>query len=114
MAKPWVHATDKIAGFVPPKDRLDSVEKDGLEMSTAAVMYQQGGSLDARILLLSCVAGIALPRILKYIDQREEERKGKPKVEAVSEEVKQLREKIARLELESKKPVNSNLEIPTV
>jgi hypothetical protein len=75
MAKPWVHAIDRIAGHVPPNERLDSVEKDGLELSTAAVMYQHGGSLDARVLLLSCVAGIALPRVLKYLEQREQERK---------------------------------------
>lgn len=108
MAKPWVHAIDRIAGHVPPNERLDSVEKDGLEMSTAATMYQHGGSLDARVLLLSCVAGIALPRVLKYLEQREQEKKTGIQDKTVNGQIEALKAELAALK--ANKTANDNRE----
>lgn len=111
MASPWVHCADKIAGFVPPKDRLDSIEKSGLEMATAATLYQQGGSLDARWLLLSAIAGICVPRILKYIDESDARKLAQseaPKPSALSDaqrEMKKLHD-----ELETLREQKRNLE----
>lgn len=111
MARPWVHCIDKIAGYVPPKDRLDSIEKEGLELATAATLYQHGGSLDARVLLLSCCAGIAIPRILKYIDQQEEKKNAEKS--APVNDLAQLTEMVNKLktELEESKRVKSSTEV---
>jgi hypothetical protein len=54
---------------------LDKEESESGTIAWSALMYQAGGMLDARVLVLLWVAGVSLPRALDYFEKREAKRR---------------------------------------
>lgn len=77
MVRPVVICVKKMTKVLPPKDELDADEHESLEMSYAAAMYQSGGNVDFRITAALATLGVAIPRVIKYLDEREEKEKEK-------------------------------------
>lgn len=110
MVRPAVICIKKITQALPPKDALDADEKESLEMSYAAAMYQSGGNVDFRVTAAMATLGVAIPRIIKYLDQREEEQRQKKTMTAKTEviasadtmaELNKLKEELATLKKNS-------------
>lgn len=111
--RPAVVLAKKCCKVLPPKDPMDSDETESLEMSYAAAMYQAGGDIDFRITAAMATLGIAIPRLIKYLDEREEKEKANSKIPLqvqnseqrliqLQNELKELEQRKARLEV---KPV---------
>ena len=61
MVAPLVSGVSRV--FVElDAEPLDAEEKEGGKLALAALMYQYGGQLDARLLVAMWIAGVALPR----------------------------------------------------
>lgn len=61
MVAPLVSGVSRV--FVELEaEPLDAEEKEGGKLALAALMYQYGGQLDARLLVAMWIAGVALPR----------------------------------------------------
>lgn len=116
MVRPIVVCVQKVCKVLPPKDPLDSDERESLEMSYAAAMYQSGGAVDFRITAAMATLGVALPRIIKYLDDREEKDAAKnripAKVDLAQQELVRLQNELA--ELEKKKSAMEVKPIPII
>jgi len=56
-------------------DPLDKDEIESGEIAFAALMYQYGAMLDARVLVALWCAGVGIPRVLQYMEgQKAKER----------------------------------------
>lgn len=110
MVRPAVVLAKKVCKVLPPKDPMDADETESLEMSYAAAMYQAGGDIDFRITAAMATLGIAIPRLIKYLDDREEKEKanGKIPLQVQSSEQRLIQLQNELKELEQKK---RNLEV---
>lgn len=55
-------------------DSFDKDETEMLELSSAAVMYQEGGKFNAWTMFGAAFAGVVVPRFFQAMDQLETER----------------------------------------
>lgn len=79
MVRPILHGISRIASHVGASP-LDKDETDSGTIAWSALLYQQGGMLDARVLVLMWTLGVSIPRTLEYFEnkkKREEEEKRK-------------------------------------
>lgn len=97
MIRPAVVLVQKMCKTLPPKDPMDSAETESLEMSYAAALYQSGGQVDFRITAAMATLGIAIPRIIKYLDERDEKEKKSVKIPS---QVNEAEAHLARLQAE--------------
>lgn len=74
MVKPLLGGLSRLYRYIGT-DPLDKDEMEGGELAFGALMYQMGGTLDARILVMLWLAGTGLPRALQYLDKKENEKK---------------------------------------
>lgn len=74
MVRPLVTGVSRLCeevGSIP----LDSDERQGGEQAFAALMYQYGGQLDARVLVALWVVGVTLPRVIHEVKKRDAKKK---------------------------------------
>jgi hypothetical protein len=116
MVRPMVVPAQKVCKTLPPKDPLDGDERESLEMSYAAAMYQSGGDVDMRIAAAFATLGVAIPRIIKYLDDKEASEK---KVAAIPTQVQNAQQQLVTLqnqlaELEKKKSALEVKPVPVI
>jgi hypothetical protein len=71
LAAPVIGGVSKLAEVMGTSP-LDVAEREGGTLSFAALLYQYGGELDARILFAMWVAGVTIPRLAEYAKKRSE------------------------------------------
>ncbi len=69
MVRPILMGISRMAKTLDT-DPLDKDEIESGEVAFAALMYQYGAMLDARVLVALWVAGVSIPRALQYMEQR--------------------------------------------
>ena len=70
MVRPLVGGVSRVyERKLPPK--LDADEIEGGTQAFSALLYQYGGALDARVLVVLWIVGTLLPRLLQYLEDRE-------------------------------------------
>jgi len=74
MVRPILLGISRLAKSVDT-DPLDLDEIRSGETAWAALMYQYGAMLDARVLVALWCAGIGIPRVVQYMEAQKEKRK---------------------------------------
>lgn len=80
MVKAPLVALSKTLKHFPPHDTLDNDEMAGGQTAFAALMYQEGMKANAWMLVGMWALGIGAPRVIKYLDEREQRAAEKAKV----------------------------------
>lgn len=69
MVRPILMGISRMAKVLDT-DPLDKDEIESGEVAFAALMYQYGAMLDARVLVALWIAGVSIPRAMQYMEGR--------------------------------------------
>jgi hypothetical protein len=69
MVRPLIQGASKVAVALGTS-RLDDQEVETGTQAWAALLYQYGAQMDARVLVLLWVAGVSIPRVSEYFETR--------------------------------------------
>jgi len=73
MVRPILHGISRLASSAGT-DPLDKAEIDSGEVAFAALMFQYGALLDARVLVALWLAGVTVPRGIQYLERKQKEK----------------------------------------
>jgi hypothetical protein len=79
MARPCVDFINGLAKVTKTQE-LDKEERESGNTAFAAMFYQMGGQLDARVLLALWITSVSLPRSIEYMERLTKEREAAQKV----------------------------------
>jgi len=77
MVRPIMHGISRLAQQADV-DPLDADEIASGEIAFSALLYQYGGMLDARVLVVLWLAGVSVSRVPQYIAARNKKAEEKP------------------------------------